>query len=250
MTKNYFFLFILFTSLSWSQDTITKVCKGKIITDSNQFQDIHIINLRTERGSVSSKEGYFTIQAQKGDTLVFSAVHLVGLELILDDEYWENDLLLVRMENVTEQFEEVIVQAYPNINAVSLGIIPKGQKSYTPAERRYNAASNSNSQVGLNSSFSIDPIINMFSGRTAMLKKALETEGKVHLIDKIKELFDDAFLAQKLSLPLEYLNGFRFFIVEDANFINSIKRDNKNLATFLIGELAEKYKNILLDEQK
>lgn len=250
MTKNYFFLLMLFTSLSWSQDTISKVCKGKIITDSNQFQDIHIINLRTERGSVSSKEGYFTIQAKKGDTLVFSAVHLVGLEVVLDDENWQSDLLIVKMENVTEQFAEVIVQAYPNINAVSLGIIPKGQKSYTPAERRYNAASKSNSQVGLNTSFSVDPIINMFSGRTAMLKKALETEGKVHLIDKIKELFDDAFLTQKLSLPLEYLNGFRFFIVEDANFINSIKRDNKNLATFLIGELAEKYKNNLLDEQK
>lgn len=250
MTKNYFFLLMLFTSLSWSQDTITKVCKGKIITDSNQFQDIHIINLRTERGSVSTKDGYFTIQAQKGDTLIFSAVHLVGLEVVLDDENWNNELLIVKMETVSEQFEEVIVQAYPNINAVSLGIIPKGQKSYTPAERRYNAASNSNSQLGLNIAFSVDPIINMFSGRTAMLKKALDTERKVYLMDRIKELFDDVFLTQKLTLPLEYLNGFRFFIVEDANFINSIKRDNKNLATFLIGELAEKYKSSLLNENK
>ena len=250
MIKNYLFFFVLFSSLSWSQDTISKVCKGKIITDSNQFQDIHIINLRTERGSVSSKEGYFTIRAQKGDTLVFSAVHLVGLELFLNDENWHADLLIVKMENVTEQFEEVIVQAYPNINAVSLGIIPKGQKSYTPAERRYRTASNSSSQLGLNTSFSADPLLNMLSGRTAMLKKALETEAKEILIAKIKTLFDDAFLAQKLSLPLEYLNGFRFFIVEDANFINSIKRDNRNLATFLIGELAEKYKNSLLNEQK
>lgn len=240
---------VLFTSFCWSQDSISKVCKGKILSDSYELADIHIINKNSQRGSISTADGSFSIQAKRGDTLLFSAVHLIGLELILEDKIFENELIFVRLEIANNQLDEFVVRTFPHINAVSLGIIPKGQKRYTPAERRYNAATNSYAKIGLNTSFSADPLLNMFSGRSAMLKKALETERKEHLISRIKELFDDAFLSQKLLIPLEYLNGFRFFIVEDSNFVSTIKNENLKLATFLLGELAGKFKHNLNDQK-
>jgi hypothetical protein len=38
------------------------------------------------------------------------------------------------------QLDEVVIRRYNNINAVSLGIIPANQKSYTPAERKLRTA--------------------------------------------------------------------------------------------------------------
>ena len=64
-------------------------------------------------------------------------------------------------------------------------------------------------------------------------------------LEKIKYLFDDTFLVKKLIIPLEYLNAFRFYIIEDSKFVRTLLANNTTLATFLIGELAEEYKKML-----
>ena len=62
-----------------------------------------------------------------------------------------------------------------------MGIIPYGQKKYTPAERKLKTAGDFKPihLLGLlGGAFALDPIINKINGRTKKLKKEIKVEGK------------------------------------------------------------------------
>jgi hypothetical protein len=95
------------------------------------------------------------------------------------------------------QLNEVVIRRYNNINAVSLGIIPSNQKSYTAAERKYATASS-----GRLNPMGLDPVLNFISGRTAMLKKELMVEKKIYL-SMLDNMFDENhFVKNKYTLQL------------------------------------------------
>jgi hypothetical protein len=131
--------------------------------------------------------------------------------------------------------KEVIVNKHPEINAVSLGISAKGIKKYTPAERRLYTAT---STPG-------DALLNMMSGRTAMLKKEIEVEKKYSLLAKIDALFEENYYTKTLKIPADYIKGFQFYCVEDEKLATALRSKNKTMTMFLIVPLAQKF-NVLL----
>ena len=134
---------------------------------------------------------------------------------------------------------EVVVKRYDNINAVALGISPKGILHRTQAERRLYAAK----------STPVFALINSISGRTAMLKKELEVEGKLSFIDQIDRLFEEDYFRKTLNIPVEYVKGFKYYIVENERFTTVLKSKNKTQIEFVLVALTEKYNEILLDEK-
>ena len=93
MIKKLPFLLLLFPLLIWSQnDTIFK---GKIVSESNYLEDIHIINVSKKIGVLSERGGYFKILASINDTLMFSAVHLKGYQRIVVPEDFKKELVFL-----------------------------------------------------------------------------------------------------------------------------------------------------------
>lgn len=247
------FAFVIFTIVSnriIGQQLIPETLKGKVVADANNTKGIYIVNLKTEKSTVTDENGYFFIQASVCDTLMFSSTQFKGLKIELSPNDFSKELLIVKMKPFMNQLKEVLVYQYKNINAVALGIIPKGQRSYTPAERRLKAATGYDARIGLNTSLSIDPLLNMFSGRAAMLRKELEVERKEMLIKQIANLFDEDYFLIRLKIPREYIKGFQFYIVENTSFVSTLRSKNKSMIAFLIGELALKYNKIISDEKQ
>ncbi len=244
-------VFIIFTvvpNCTLGQQKTLETLKGKVVAESNSTEGIYIINLKTEKATVTDENGYFHIQVSVCDTLMFSSTQFKGLKIELSPNDFSKELLIVKMKPMMNQLKEVLVYQYKNINAVALGIIPKGQRSYTPAERRLKAATGYDAHIGLNTSLSIDPLLNMFSGRAAMLRKELEVERKEILMKQISTLFDEEYFLINLKIPKEYIKGFQFYIVENTSFVSTLRSKNKAMITFLIGELALKYNKIISDE--
>jgi len=242
MAKKLLFLLLLFSSLYCRpQSGMRKNLKGKIITEVSNREGINIVNIETEKYAVTDSDGYFSIPVQVCDTLMFSAVQFKALKVVVTDSDIQNDMLFVHLEIMAQQLNEVVVVQYKNINAVSLGIIPAGQRSYTPAERKLKAGTGIDAKVGLNSSISVDPLLNMLSGRSAMLKRDVATEKKEFWLQKIQELYDDNFFAIKLKIPIDYIKGFQYYLVEDKRFVDTLSSKNKTMSTFLVGELAIQY---------
>ncbi|MBE9575312.1 carboxypeptidase-like regulatory domain-containing protein [Flavobacterium proteolyticum] len=235
MTKQLLLFLLFFSFLGWAQsDTIIK---GKVVSTSSSLEGIHILNLNKGIGVATNDRGYFSIRVTIGDTLQFSAIHLIATKHIIEKDDFGENLLFVEMKSKLNELEEVTIVQYKNINAVSLGIIPKNQKTYTPAERKLKAAS----EMSIGTIISIDPLLNWISGRTRMLKKEVEVERKEFLIDRTADYYQKEYFTDVLKIPEDYVDGFLFYVVENSRFVMAMKDKNKTMATFILSELAVEY---------
>lgn len=251
MLKNIiFYCFFLAISHSvFSQTSDRKILKGKVTAYTSYLDGIYVLNLSSKKETVTKEGGYFSILAKAGDSVMFSSIEFKGKTIVVDTANFGKELLFVKLETMINQLDEVMVVQYKNINAYDLGIIPKPAKVYTPAERKFRTATGLDPKVGLSSSLTIDPLFNLLSGRTAMLRKNMEVEKKEKWMEQLEDLFDEDYFTEKLKIPSEYVKGFVYYAVENERFVKSLSSKNKSMATFLLGELAEKYIKTIADEK-
>ncbi len=246
--------FVLFHILLLAQESVPKEIKGRISAELKDLEGVYVVNLKTEKTVITDKEGNFSIPAVVGDELMFTAVQFKEERVVLTARHFDCDELTVKMAPNIHHLNEVIVRRYDNINAVSLGIISANQKSYTPAERKLKTATGLNptaSATGMTGgSISADPLLNLISGRTAMLKKELEVEKKEGYMRQLEKLFDQSHFVEKFKIPLDYIKGFEFYAVENEKFTNVLKSNNKISIEFLLGQLASRYIEIIASEKQ
>lgn len=242
MIQKTCFFFFLLPLLLFSQEG--SVIKGKIVSISQSLEGVHVINRSQKKGTVTLQGGYFVLNAKVSDTIIFSAVHLEAAQHIVKKEDFGQNLLFIKLEPLLNHLEEITVIEYKNINAVALGIVPAGQKTYTPAERKLKTAGvfkwYSPLLIPLGG-MSLDGLVNSISGRTKMLKKEVQIERKELLLEELHSDFSDSYLIDKLNIPREYINGFMYYIVERESFIKIYKTNNKTAIEFLLIELSVEY---------
>lgn len=221
-----------------AQESGIIILKGRINANTIDLEGVYVINLKTEKSTVTEKDGSFSIAAIQGDTLLFSAIQLKEIRVVLKQEDFNNEPFLVKMESNITQLREVVVKRYDNINAVDLGISPSGIKHRTQEERKLYTAT---STAG-------DALLNFMSGRTAMLKKEIVVEGKLSFMNQIENMFNEDYFRKILKIPVEYIKGFKYYIVENERFTTVLKSKNKTQIEFGMVSLAEKYNIIILSE--
>lgn len=240
--KSFLIVILTLSQLATAQERCA--VNGKVTSNFDDMEGIYVINRTTEKTSFTKRGGYFSIPAAVNDTLVISSIQFVAKEVVVQPAHFGPDLLLVPLQPLHRELSEVIITDYSYINSESLGLVPAGQKKYTPAERKLATAS----QFKMNP-LGIDPIINAFSGRTAMLRKAADTEKKETLIDKLSYLYTEDDIIAKLKIPVEYVRGFMFYVVENKYFAKAINEKNHEMAKFMITGLAEKYLSLLENDK-
>jgi hypothetical protein len=246
--------FVLFAITSWAQTVIPAKLSGKVSADFSASEGFYVINLKTEQAVITDSQGCFSIEANVGDTLLFSALQFRGVRVALTASDFENKLLLVEMKPIMNQLDEVVIRRYDNINAVSLGIIPSSQRRYSAAERKLKTATGLNPTATAGSmtggSVSVDPLLNLISGRTAMLKKELKVEKKQFYLKQLDNMFDENHFVNKLNIPLVYIKGFEYYAVENEKFTKILSSKNLISTEFLLAELATKYNEIIACENE
>ena len=230
--------FILSANAILSQESVRIALNGKINANTLDLEGVYVINLKTEKSTITEKSGYFSIAAIEGDTILFSAIHLKEIRVVLGKEDFQKEFL-VKMESRITSLKEVVIKRYDNINAVSLGISPSGMLHRTQAERKLYTAK---STTG-------DALLNLMSGRTAMLKKEIVVESKLSFIKQIDNMFNEDYFRSILKIPLEYIKGFEYYIVENERFTTILKTKNKTQIEFAMVSLADKYNLIISDEK-
>ncbi|MBP4140680.1 carboxypeptidase-like regulatory domain-containing protein [Flavobacterium sp. P4023] len=222
------------------QGVITKEIKGRIFADSVAVDKVNVVNFTTQKATVSDAQGNFILSLKTGDIIVFSAVNLETLRRKVTDQDLLQEILQVVMHPKSIILKEVLINESA-ITAESLGIIPYGQKKYTAAERKLYTAT---------SGGGIDGLLNSISGRKAMLKKEIIVEKKVQLLARMDVLYEEQYYLETLKIPLDYIKGFQYYCIDDADFANALIAKNKTLTLFLVVKLAENYKQIIAVENK
>ena len=238
----------------WSQSQDRSVFNGKVVSNASDLEGIHVINAQTEETVTTNAFGSFSISAKADDILVFSSISFKEKRVLLKQEDFSNLNFAVNLTMIMYQLQEVVVKRYDNINAESLGVIPMGQKKYTAAERKLqtatalNATANGGTMAG--GSISADPLLNFFSGRTAMLKKEVAVEKKEFFMRLLENMFTLEHFVERLKIPANYVKGFEYYAVENEKFTVILNSKNKTSTEFLLGELAVKYKEMIAGENK
>ncbi len=254
MKFKFFFLFVFIQSVGFCQSTELTFLRGKIICPIKELGEVNIFNLRSETATNSNEIGNYSLFVKVGDTLEFKSLQIETQKIVIREADLTKSILVTNLVPKTIDLAEVEIKDNSNINAVSLRILDKPAKKYTPAERRLKTASDMDftPSVGLMSggSFGVDPIINAITGRTAMLKKEVEVERKERLIVKIENQFKSNYFTKKLKIPEEYVKGFLYYIVDDAKLITYINEKNKGMSKFRMSELATEYLTLLKADEK
>lgn len=238
-------ILLLFPVVCFSQE---RIFKGKVTAETS-VNGILVVNL-TRQTQVSTDDfGNFLIKAEPGDLLIFSALHLYRKRYLVEEEDFVQKIS-IKMEAKPVEIEAIEIERI-NISAESLGIIPKGRKRYTPAERRLKTAEDANLQYFLlipTLSFSLDPLLNAMSGRTKMLKKELEIERFEVNLRQTEYYISDEMIVSEFEIPEEYTKGFRMFLVDSPEFSKVMKTRNTKEITSKAFSLAEAYKKLIADE--
>ncbi len=240
----YLILFLSLPVLSQQRQPL----QGKIVTGDMAVYGVFVINKNTGAEVKTDATGSFTIDVRDGDKLAVYSTNISPREFAINAQtFLEVPYVMEVTLNATE-LKEVVIN---NVSSESLGIVPKGQKRYTPAERRLRAASDWDPTIGLGTmagvGVSLDPLFNMISGRTKMLKRDLASERKEFDIKKINGIYTEDQIINELKIPEEYVEGFLFYAVEDAQCSAALKGKNNELAKLQMMVLAEKYIKLIAD---
>lgn len=241
-------LSLLYTYFVQAQTEELFFLKGKVVSEIKDLSDINVLNKRSDSNVATESKGDFSLFVKVGDTLSFSGLQIFSKDIVITKNDLSKSLLAVTLLPKVFELQEVKVNQYPNINAVSLGILDKPAKKYTPAERKLRAAGvfkwYSPLLIPLGG-MSVDGLINSISGRTAMLKKELEIERKELLKTKLENNFDEHYYTEKLKIPAEYVEGFLYFAAEDQQLMQLVAEKNKILIQFKLNDLAVQYLKII-----
>lgn len=229
--KNYLqILLLLLSQFVMSQND--SILKGKIIIETNDNGGITIVNISNKTNTISGNGGYFKIKAKVNDTLFFSAIHLDVVKHIITERDFGKDLLFIKMTPRSKTIEQILITNNSVITPESLGLVPKGQKRYTVAERRLYTGS---------SGIGIGTLVNLITGYKKELKRNVETEKKEMLQDKILKQFEKEYFVKTLKIPDEYIKGFLFYACEDKSFVDLFKGQDKMKQMFKLSDLATEY---------
>lgn len=101
---------------------------------------------------------------------------------------------------------------------------------YTPAERRLYAESKG-----------VIGVINHLTGRIRELKSNIEIEKKEIAIQKIENQLDENYFIS-LGIPVHYVKGFLFYVVDDKNILEVLKTKDQELLKFHLINSSIKFK--------
>ncbi|WP_235817907.1 carboxypeptidase-like regulatory domain-containing protein [Formosa haliotis] len=204
------------------------------VTGVDDLENIHVINKTSQTYTITNAIGEFEISGKLNDTLVFSAIQYIGVEVLIDETVLINKTLTVNLQEHVNTLDEVIVgkiltgdllldvgnsTAEPEINFYDVGIPGYQGKRRTQPERRLHEAQTGGGFIPLN------PILNGISGRTKMLKQHVAFERNDALVTKIKQRYAEHFFKEH---PLDESKqmDFLYFCSDDPNFMKRCKGKN------------------------
>jgi len=238
-------IFFLFPVVLISQNQQQLQILGKIQNEHLPVQDVIITNISTGEFSESNDNGEFKIKGSAGDTLNFSHIAFSSFNEKLTDVILALEVLNIQVSDKVNTLDEVTVNAFPNINAVSLRFVDHKAVELTPNERRLQTAGDFKPihlLAILGGSLPLDPILNKISGRTDKLKKLVKFDQDEDYFDFIIDNQSD-FIKTTLNISKEEFNRFIYVLVDNAEIKKAIETNNNTQLQFFIQDLALQFKD-------
>ena len=81
-------------------------------TSKTTLQNVHVLNLNKVKGSITNKNGDFSIEAKVNDTLYFSYIGYKSLKIVVTNDLIKFDDNTIELTELAFALEEIIVRPY------------------------------------------------------------------------------------------------------------------------------------------
>ncbi|WP_051200092.1 hypothetical protein [Flavobacterium subsaxonicum] len=220
---------------------------GRVVETDNSFlpvSGVFVINKATAVEVKTDATGTFSLDAKAGDVLTVYSKRTVVHDFIVNQQSFKDQPYVVAVKVTAYELKEVVIDE-KSVTTESLNLVKDGQPRYTVAERRAKQANSIKPSTGLTGTGGVgiptDVIANVFSGRKKMLKQAMVTEKNEAGINKINSLYTEKEIIEDLKIPEDYVQGFIFYAVEDAEFKSAFAANNNDRIRARISALALDY---------
>ena len=221
-------LFVLCSTTSIvAQTGVSKNLDGRVYSTDGDVAATHVLNLTTQRATITDENGFFTITVHLNDTLEFSAVQYQKKIIVVNTSILESKFISIGLDDAVNELDEVTVTPYnlsgdiqkdlktldldPVVTASTLGLPNAYIRIPTKAERELLVATAS-------PVMSFDPLINAITGRTKMLKDRVARNKLYDRTERVREFFADSIYQQELGIPYEKIDDFMYFCEVDNTF--------------------------------
>ncbi|NAS14121.1 carboxypeptidase-like regulatory domain-containing protein [Poritiphilus flavus] len=260
MPKNRLFLLLfLLTSIpALAQNEFRRSLEGSVRHQGKIIQDVHVMNITSNKATITDANGNFSISVRLNDTIRFSAVQYKKKQLVITASILESKGMVVSLEQFVNELDEVVVRPYdlsgdiardmqnlktdPVVTASTLGLPNAYARDWTQSERMLNEATTGGGIVPLN------PILNAITGRTKMLKKRLARDEIYARTGRVRNFYVDSLFVQELLIPKEKIEDFMYYCEVDSSFSGVVDtHDRLKIWEFLKKKSTAYRKNNALD---
>ena len=217
--------------------------KGTIYVDRNDKEGVTVYNSSSEKGTVTDKDGKFTIAVAINDRVEFSALQFEDFVVIITQQVIDAKEISVFLIEQINKLDEVLILPHnltgslafdtsnielmnPNLDALyfGLGNLDKFEFTADHLSEIENIAMNENRLVN-----GID-VINVFGQLLIPIFKSNKTKNETPTYKKgsILKVYSKEYLTQMLSVKDEDVVEFVYY-VEENNFDYSLLESNKEL---------------------
>lgn len=227
---------LLMAAWAQGQDYFSEKLEGRVYSDDGDVAATHVLNITTDRATITDSDGFFAIPARLNDTLVFSAVQYKRKQIIVTISLLESKLLLIPLEEALTELDEVVVTPYnlsgdmmrdlsnltiePVVTTSTLGLPNAYVKPISKAERELYAAT-------ANPIMSLDPLINTITGRKKMLKKRVERNKRYARTERVRDFYVDSLYTTELKISKGKIDDFLYFCEVDPDFQSLVDTHNR-----------------------
>lgn len=255
------YIFVLLLTVVFSKTVQAQIVEfeGLIVADGD-LEGIHIINKSLSRFTTTNKEGKFTIEGRKSDTIYVSAVSYEHKQFRISNLQFESRQLVIKLKEAVNQLDQVVIGRIVTgdlatdiqtsgieapINFWDVGLPGYKGKPLTQSERRLAHADSG--PMFTPTSINVHKLLNKISGHTKRMKERVRVETETALINAIRDDFGAAFF-EVHELEENKRPEFWFYCQEDQNFMIRCKqRSDLDVIVFLEEKLMAFKENLTKD---
>lgn len=242
--KLNFLVFFLFLFVADSMYSQIKLLEGSIVSEVDiELEGLNIQNLTSGKNTITNAKGEFQIYAALNETLSISAIHIQTILIIVEEEHMLTSSISINLLEKLNELEAVnlrrtsllgflssdanLIPTKQVISASSLGLPNADMPKWTRTKRSLYTATTSPGGIP------VDPLINLISGRTKMLKNRLKRENRDNLTLKLLEKFPETYFINSLEIEQRDIYSFIFFCEDDSKYDNIMTQSTIEIIEFL-----------------
>jgi hypothetical protein len=208
-----FLLFFLSAAISYSQDDDRQYLRGQVIYRNVSVPNENVINVTTERATITNDKGEFGIMVKEGDELVFTAINYQLMVVKVTAEILEKNRLVVEVTEKVTELDEVVVTPENQEKFLQAQNKELLDREYDYETDRLTAVENiaiSDVDKGMKDGLNF---VNIFK---ALLLAAKGNDADVEreplkVSEVLRQVYDDEFFVLDLKLPQDKIDDFLLY---------------------------------------